>query len=115
MAGSKTIRMALVGGGMFGGDVVLRTIEDLERCGVAPYLGRVGLDHRARLVSGVQLELVAIGTRTAATAERLSAAYRAKVPGAAPRCREAIELIFESKKGATRCAMERPSAKGRKT
>ena len=36
-------------------------------------------------------------------------------PGAAARCRVAIELIFESKKGATRCAMERRNAKGRKT
>lgn len=36
-------------------------------------------------------------------------------PGVAARCQAAIQLIFESKKGATRCAMERQNAKGRKT
>ncbi len=69
---------------MFGGDVVLRSIEDLERCGIAPYLGRVGLDHRARHVGQVKLELNAIGTRTEATAQRLVRDYRAKLPGSAP-------------------------------
>src|SRR5262245_5510412 len=84
MANEKTIRMALVGGGMFGGDVVLRTIEDLERCGLAPYLGRVGLDHRARSVAEVELALAAIGTRTAGTAERLCREYCNRLPHAHP-------------------------------
>ena len=39
----KNLKVALIGGGMFGGDVVLRSIEDFERCGIAPYLGRIGL------------------------------------------------------------------------
>jgi predicted dehydrogenase len=85
MGSVKAIRMALVGGGMFGGDVVLRSIEDIERCGLAPYLGRVGLDHRARVLAPLVFSLDAIGTRTAATAERLTSAYRAKVPGSDPR------------------------------
>ncbi|HVR75703.1 MAG TPA: Gfo/Idh/MocA family oxidoreductase [Planctomycetota bacterium] len=84
MSGEKTLRMALVGGGMFGGDVVLRSIEDLERCGLAPYLGRIGLDHRARAVGALEPRLVAIGTRTEATASRLARAYRERVPGASP-------------------------------
>src|SRR6266511_5637983 len=79
------IRLALVGGGMFGGDVVLRTIEDLERCGLAPYLGRVGLDHLARDVAGVKFRLVAIGTRTPETARRLASEYGSRLPGAGPR------------------------------
>ena len=81
---NRTLNAALVGGGMFGSDVVLRSIEDIERCGIAPYLGRIGLDHRARAISGVSLKLAAIGTRTAETAETLCAAYSRKLPGASP-------------------------------
>lgn len=84
MKTTRTVNLALFGGGMFGGDVVLRSIEDLERCGIAPYLGRVGLDYRAGEMAPVELRLVAIGTRTKATAERLCRRYREKVPGASP-------------------------------
>jgi len=80
----EPIALALVGGGMFGGDVVLRTIEDIERCGLAPYLGRVGLDHLARDVAGLRFRLAAIGTRTPETAQRLCAEYRSRLPGARP-------------------------------
>ena len=52
-----TLPVALVGGGMFGGDVVIRSIEDLQRCGLPPYLGRVGLDHLARDYYGVHYSL----------------------------------------------------------
>jgi predicted dehydrogenase len=75
------LRCGLVGGGMFGGDVVLRTIEDLARCGVAPYLGRIGLDTFARELYGVSFALAAVGTRTQASAERLAAAYAEAVGG----------------------------------
>jgi predicted dehydrogenase len=84
MQDSSEVRVALVGGGMFGGDVVLRSIEDLERCGIAPYLGRVGLDLRARELAAARFRLVAIGTRTPQTARRLCAAYAAKVPDSSP-------------------------------
>ena len=85
MSSSRVVRVALVGGGMFGGDVVLRSIEDFERCGLAPYLGRVGLDYRARELAPVAFRLVAIGTRTPETARRLCDSYGARVPGAAPK------------------------------
>lgn len=85
MARPRTVHMALLGGGMFGGDVVLRSMEDLERCGLAPYLGRVGLDMRARALADVEFRLLAIGTRTSRTAETLCRTYAEKVPGAAPR------------------------------
>jgi predicted dehydrogenase len=84
MSAREEVSLALVGGGMFGGDVVLRSLEDLERCGLAPYLGRVGLDHRAHLLSPLRFRLAAIGTRTPATAERLCQAYRERVPGSSP-------------------------------
>ena len=84
MEEKRSLNAALVGGGMFGSDVVLRSIEDIERCGIAPYLGRIGLDHRAQAISGASLELVAIGTRTAKTAENLCEEYSRKLPGASP-------------------------------
>lgn len=79
-----TLPVALIGGGMFGGDVVIRSIEDLERCGLPPYLGRVGLDHLARDYYPVKFELVAIGTRTEKSARRLAREYAARVPGSDP-------------------------------
>ena len=84
MENKKILNAALIGGGMFGSDVVLRSIEDIERCGIAPYLGRIGLDKRARALGDVSLKLVAIGTRTAGTAETLCASYSEKIPGATP-------------------------------
>jgi predicted dehydrogenase len=84
MTTPEPLHLALVGGGMFGGDVVLRTLEDLERCGIAPYLGRVGLDVRARELSSLRFELVAIGTRTPASASRLCEAYRRRLAGSNP-------------------------------
>lgn len=81
---NRTLNAALVGGGMFGSDVVLRSIEDIERCGLAPYLGRVGLDHRAQAISGASLRLVAIGTRTPETAATLCDSYSRKLPGSSP-------------------------------
>ena len=84
MENKKILNAALIGGGMFGSDVVLRSIEDIERCGIAPYLGRIGLDERARDLGAVSLKLVAIGTRTAETAGTLCASYSEKIPGATP-------------------------------
>lgn len=81
----ETLHLALVGGGMFGSDVVLRTIEDLERCGLAPYLGGLGLDHRARTVAPLRFELQAIGTRTSQSAERLVRHYASRLPGSTVR------------------------------
>ena len=83
MAG-RVLKLALVGGGMFGRDVVLRCLADVQRCGIAPYLGTAGLDHHARELAHVEYEVVAIGTRTARTAESLSAEYAQWVPGARP-------------------------------
>jgi len=40
----RQLKIALVGAGMFGGDVHLRAYADLQRMGIGPQLGRVGLD-----------------------------------------------------------------------
>jgi len=63
----RTLTVALVGAGMFGGDVHLRTYCQLERHGLLPWLGRLGLDTLARPLGDVEIRFVALGTRTPAT------------------------------------------------
>ena len=43
----RSMKIALVGAGMFGGDVHLRAFADLQRSGLAPFLGRLGLDEQS--------------------------------------------------------------------
>src|SRR6185436_4036265 len=65
-----TIKIALVGAGMFGGDVHLRAYADLQRFGIAGQLARLGLDQHARDFAAVKFELAAIATRSEASAKR---------------------------------------------
>jgi len=67
---AQTIKIALVGAGMFGGDVHARAYADLQRAGISPQLGRVGLDHWARDLAAIQFQLVAVATRTETSALR---------------------------------------------
>jgi predicted dehydrogenase len=69
----KVIRAALLGYGMFGADVVVGTIWDLMRNGIAPYLDRIGLDDFAAGYVDVRFDLVAVGTRSEASARRAEA------------------------------------------
>jgi predicted dehydrogenase len=66
----RSITAALVGYGMFGADVVIGTLWDLQRNGLAPYLDRVGLDDWAARYQGVGFDLVAVGARSEASARR---------------------------------------------
>ncbi len=61
---------------MFGRDVVLRCLADVQRCGISAYLGSAGLDELARELAGAGFELVGVGTRTPASAAGLAAAWR---------------------------------------
>lgn len=80
----RTIKIALVGAGMFGGDVHLRTYADLQRSGIAPWLGRLGQDDYARGFADIEFELVAIATRSEASALRAQKAY-AELTGHSPK------------------------------
>src|SRR5256885_14805561 len=71
-----TIKIALVGAGMFGGDVHARAYADLQRAGISPQLGRVGLDHWAREMTSIKFELVAVATRSEKSARRAQKNYR---------------------------------------
>ena len=81
---SKTIKIALAGAGMFGGDVHLRAYADLQRFGIAGQLARLGLDQHARDFANVQFELTAIATRTKASARRTVEAF-SRMTNHAPR------------------------------
>src|SRR4029453_16292681 len=70
-----TIKIGLVGAGMFGGDVHLRAYADLQRFGIAGQLARVGLDKYSRDLASVNFELVAIGTRSQKSAKRACAQF----------------------------------------
>ncbi len=65
-----TIKIALVGTGMFGGDVHARAYADLQRAGISPQLGRVGLDGWARDLGAIKFQLAAVAARTGKSARR---------------------------------------------
>ena len=79
-----TIKIALVGAGMFGGDVHLRAYADLQRFGIGGQLARVGLDHWTRDFAPVKFELVAVATRSETSAKKAAAAYK-EITGYEPR------------------------------
>ncbi len=72
---ARKIKIGLVGVGMFGGDVHLRTYADLQRSGIAPWLGRIGYDDFASEFADVTFELVGTGTRTKVSGERAKVTY----------------------------------------
>ena len=79
-----TIKIALVGAGMFGGDMHLRVYADAQRFGIGGQLARVGLDSLARDLAPVRFTLVAVATRSQSSAERAAASFRTWT-GHAPR------------------------------
>jgi predicted dehydrogenase len=70
------IKIALVGAGMFGGDVHARAYADLQRAGLSAQLGRLGLDRWARDFAPLRFELVAVATRTEASAKRVQHTFK---------------------------------------
>ncbi|MBM3835230.1 MAG: Gfo/Idh/MocA family oxidoreductase [Verrucomicrobia bacterium] len=72
----NTIRIALIGAGMFGGDVHLRAYADLQRFGISGQLARVGLDRWSRDLAGVKFELAAVATRSQKSAQLSQANFK---------------------------------------
>src|SRR5436853_817011 len=89
-----TLKIALVGAGMFGGDVHLRAYADLQRVGISPQLGRVGLDHWARDLAPIAFQLVAVATRTEKSAKRAQSDF-VKWTGHKPRAYSGDEPWLE--------------------
>lgn len=69
---------------MFGGDVHLRAYADLQLSGLAPHLGRIGLDRWTRDFAPIQFELSAIAARSEKSAKRACRAFHGST-GHAPR------------------------------
>src|SRR5258707_8117632 len=80
----REIKIALVGAGMFGGDVHARAYADLQRSGISAQLGRVGLDHWTRDFAPIKFNLVPIATRTERSARRARHNFKTWT-GAAPK------------------------------
>ena len=76
MSEVKRITIALVGAGMFGGDVHLRAYADLQRVGLSPNLGRCGLDKWTRDLAGIEFDLVAVATRSEVSAKTSAANFK---------------------------------------
>lgn len=66
----RTIKVALIGAGMFGGDVHLRAFADLQRAGLAGFLARLGQEAYSRPLADVAFDLVAVATRSERSALR---------------------------------------------
>lgn len=71
----RQLKIALIGAGMFGGDVHLRTYCQLQQNGLLPWLGRLGLDNLARTLGDIHVNVVALGTNTRASGEKKHAEY----------------------------------------
>jgi predicted dehydrogenase len=80
----KTVKIALIGAGMFGGEVHARAYADLQRGGLSAHLGRIGLDLWARELAPIQFELAAVAARTEASARRAAETF-ARWTGHTPR------------------------------
>jgi len=73
---SKSLKLGLIGAGMFGGDVHLRTYLQLEQNGLIPWLGRLGLDNMARKLGDIEIDFVALATHTEASGKRTQTHYQ---------------------------------------
>jgi predicted dehydrogenase len=80
----KQIKIALVGAGMFGGDVHARAYADLQRAGITPQLARVGLDGWGRDFAPIRFELAAVATRSEESAQLAQKNFK-KWTGHAPK------------------------------
>src|SRR6476469_9943334 len=80
----RRIKIALVGAGMFGGDVHARAYTELQRAGISSQLARVGLDTWTRDFADINFELSAVATRSEKSAKRAQANYH-KWTGSKPK------------------------------
>jgi predicted dehydrogenase len=82
-ANSRTITVAVVGGGMFFDDIIGQAFKDLIRGGVAGCLTSIGMSHLASDVADVSIELCAVGTRSesSGTAGRIVEWFAEEFPG----------------------------------
>lgn len=72
----RTLKIGLVGAGMFGGDVHLRAYMQMQAFGLLPWLGRLGLDDKSRMLGDITVQFVALATNTEQSCTRIRETYR---------------------------------------
>ncbi len=79
---NRTLRVAILGGGMFFDDVIGQSFKDLMRGGIAGALTSIGMSHMAPTVADVRIEVSAVGTRSqrSGTAGRIVDWFREDFP-----------------------------------
>ena len=61
---SRSLSVAVLGGGMFFDDIIGQSFKDLIRGGIAGCLTSIGMSHLAADVADVSIDLCAVGTRS---------------------------------------------------
>ena len=83
----RTLRIGVIGGGMFFDDIIGQSLRDFQRGGVAGALTSIGMSHFAPLTADIAVEFAAIGTRSRerGTADRISSSFLEEFPDAGTR------------------------------
>ena len=61
---TRSISVAVIGGGMFFDDIIGQSFKDLMRGGISGTLTSIGMSHLAAEVADVEIDLCAVGTRS---------------------------------------------------
>ena len=60
----RTLKVAIIGGGMFFDEIIGQTFKDFLRGGIAGALNSIGMSHLAPAVADVKIDICAVGTRS---------------------------------------------------
>ncbi|APZ95124.1 Gfo/Idh/MocA family protein [Fuerstiella marisgermanici] len=79
----RSLKVAIIGGGMFFDDIIGQTFKDFIRGGIAGSLNSIGMSHLAPAVANVGIDVCAIGTRSqsSGTAGRIVDWFATDFPG----------------------------------
>lgn len=64
---NRSLKVAIIGGGMFFEDIIGQTFKDFIRGGIAGSLNSIGMSHLASAVADVEIHVCAVGTRSKAS------------------------------------------------
>ncbi len=64
---NRSLKVAIIGGGMFFEDIIGQTFKDFIRGGIAGSLNSIGMSHLAPAVADVEIHVCAVGTRSKAS------------------------------------------------
>ena len=80
----RTLRIGVIGGGMFFDDIIGQSLRDFQRGGFAGALTSIGMSHFAPLTADIEARFVAIGTRSRerGTADKIRSGFLQEFPDA---------------------------------